>query len=251
MLSAHLFFNGTAYGPDGDRVLREVVEPFVARCRVERWIERHFFTRSDESTGGCVRAHFAGEAAVLEESVWPWLVEHARGSGVMHVERGVYAPRAGVGRGEAARDTAERLFEASSDAAYALLRSIGPERSSRIGKAVPPAVILIHSFAPARAQGGAFAEAVARSLPMAGDEEVSDTLMAYVDEVWSRSDAGESLSDTLDAYAAALRAAQLMEGEPEHDLHVHFHLMNDRLGLTPAEERIVMEAIARGLAADR
>lgn len=76
-LSEYLFFTGHIYAGDCDRVVLEVMEPFVRRCQAEGWIDGWFFIRYSER-GFHVRLRLHGDPDVLENTVRPALREHVR-----------------------------------------------------------------------------------------------------------------------------------------------------------------------------
>lgn len=244
-LSVYLFFDGWIYAPDCDRIVMDVAETFVRRCRAEGWIDQHFFIRYSEF-GPHVRLRFYGDPRTLGGEVWPALVEHVRAHSpaaeidarpaepgvvrrpegravqVTHVARVEYEPETERYGGPDALLVSERAFEISSDAAYALIGKMGAERSSRLGKGLLGMVVLVHLFARDREQAAQFMQmystnylrAMAReegsreALLDAFDQGFStqaETLMEYVDAIWEAMDDGDSLSDTLDAYVAGMR----------------------------------------------
>jgi thiopeptide-type bacteriocin biosynthesis protein len=244
-LSVYLFFNGWIYTPDCDRVVVDVVEPFVRRCQAQGWIHQHFFIRYSEF-GPHVRLRLLADPEVLGRDVWPALVEHVRAHSpavevdarpelsqvpqrdegepvqVTHLSRVAYEPETDRYGGPDALLVSERAFQVSSDTAYALIAKMGTERSSRLGKGLLSMVILIHIFAEDRERASAFTQmystnylrSVAReddgrdALLTAFDQGFSsqaETLMEYVDAIWEAMDDGDSLSDTLDLYADGMR----------------------------------------------
>ncbi|WP_420129467.1 thiopeptide-type bacteriocin biosynthesis protein [Longimicrobium sp.] len=306
-LSVYLFFDGWIYTPDCDRVVLDVAEPFVRRCQEQGWILQHFFIRYSEF-GPHVRLRLLGMPDVLSAQVWPALVEHVRAHNpevqidarpetqvvptraegqpvsVTHVARVEYEPETDRYGGPDALLVSERAFEVSSDAAYALIAKMGPERSSRLGKGLLGMVILIHLFADGRERGSAFTQmystnylrSVAReedgreALLEAFDQGFSgqaETLMEYVDAIWEAMDDGDSLSDTLDAYAAGMRVVReelralfeqgqvLAMGQPASEwvrawqllLPSYLHMMNNRLGITIQEESYLGYLVTRAL----
>ena len=244
-LSVYLFFNGWIYDPACDRVVVDVVEPFVRRCQREGWIDQHFFIRYSEF-GPHVRLRLYGAPDVLGGEVWPALVEHLRAQNpdvvvderpenpappqraegepvrVTHAARVAYEPETERYGGPDALLVSERQFEVSSDAAFALTAKMTEERSSRLGKGLLSMVVLVHVFCGERERGAAFSQMYStnylRSLVREdggrdawldafdqGFSQQSETLMEYVDAVWEAMDDGDPLSETLDAYAEGLR----------------------------------------------
>lgn len=308
-LSAHLFFDGWMYEAECDRLLREVVEPFVRRAEREGWTDGHFFIRYSEH-GPHLRLRLHGEPEVLEQTVWPALVDHVRAHSpaaavgalpeapsfqrpepgtavpVTHLARVAYAPETERYGGPDALLVAERHFRDSSDTVLQLLAAMGGERSSRLGKGLLAMVVLVHTFLADRARAAAFAEMYStnylRSVAREdegreaflgafgqGYAQQAETLGAYVDEVWERLDAGDPLSGTLDAWAAALRetrralAALAEAGRVEAGgaagasweravgaiVPSYVHMTNNRLGITLQEESYLGYLIHRALAA--
>jgi thiopeptide-type bacteriocin biosynthesis protein len=307
-LSVYLFFEGWIYSAECDRLALDVVEPFVARARSEGWIDGHFFIRYSEH-GPHLRLRLHGDPGVLAETVWPALVQHVRERDpevavdripespvyrrdqegpaavpVTHLVRVAYEPEVERYGGPDALPVAERLFEDSSHAAFALMANMGSQRSARLGKGLLAMVVLLHSYVRDRAHGAAFAHTYSSSYLRSvaredegreawigafdqGYEHQAETLGEYVDEVWSRMDEGEPLSEALDAWAAALRQrraeleALFEEGRvrvasqeaPDWDRVVmgiassYVHMMNNRLGITIQEESYLGYLIHRTL----
>jgi len=306
-LSIYLFFNGWIYAPECDRVVVDVVEPFVRRCRQEGWVDQHFFIRYSEF-GPHVRLRLYGAPEVLDGVAWPALVEHLRAHNpavaiderpespavpkreedepvlVTHAIRVAYDPETERYGGPDALLVSERVFEVSSDVAYALTAKMTPERSSRLGKGLLSMVVLVHVFCGDRERGAALAQMYStnylRSLVREdggrdawldafdqGFNQQSETLMEYVDAVWEAMDDGDSLSDTLDAYAEGMRrfASELRALMDEGRVQVggestgewmrvshgiapsYIHMMNNRLGITLQEESYLGYLITRAL----
>ncbi|HYR06304.1 MAG TPA: thiopeptide-type bacteriocin biosynthesis protein [Longimicrobium sp.] len=306
-LSVYLFFDGWIYTPDCDRVVLDVAEPFVRRCQAEGWIHQHFFIRYSEfgphvrlrllgmpdvlagevwpALVEHLRAHNPGvQIDARPENPGVPKREEGEPVRVTHVARVEYEPETDRYGGPDALLVSERAFEVSSDAAYALIAKMGTERSSRLGKGLLGTVILIHLFANSREHGSAFTQmystnylrAVAReedgreTLLDAFDQGFSnqaETLMEYVDAIWEAMDDGDSLSDTLDAYAAGMRGIReelralfeqgrvLAMGQPAAEwvrawqtlLPSYLHMMNNRLGITIQEESYLGYLVTRAL----
>lgn len=180
-LGAHLFFRGGIYTPECDRVVLDVVEPFVRRCQREGWTDGWFFIRYSEF-GPHVRLRLHGARDTLDGTVWPALEAHLRaaapalvvglpdaapewrpqteshGDGqVTHLARVEYEPETDRYGGPHGVPLAERCFQVSSEATLALLARIPAERSSRLGKALLAMVVMVHVFRSARGDGGEFA----------------------------------------------------------------------------------------------
>lgn len=306
-LSVYLFFNGWIYDPACDRVVLDVVRPFVRRCQEEGWIDQHFFIRYSEF-GPHVRLRLRGAPDALDGRVWPALVAHLRaldpGVGtdarpesaavpqraedeavrVTHVARVPYEPETERYGGEDALPVAERAFQASSEAAFALTEKMTAERSSRLGKGLLSMVVLVHAFCGDREQGAAFMQMYSTNYLRSvvredggrgawldafdqGFSSQSDTLLEYVDAVWEAMDDGDELSETLDAYADSLRQTRdelraLLQAERVrvaaqpadawtrvvHGIASSYvHMMNNRLGITIQEESYLGYLVTRAL----
>jgi thiopeptide-type bacteriocin biosynthesis protein len=306
-LSVYLFIDGWIYDEECDRMVVEVLEPFVRRCKSEGWIEAHFFIRYTEH-GPHLRLRLHGAPETLGSEVWPALVAglRARDPGVAidarpaspevpqrperqparvtHAARVAYEPETERYGGPDALPVAERVFQVSSDAAYALLSRLGPERSSRLGKGLLAMVVLVHVFHESREAAAAFARMYSTNYlrALAAQEEhrgtfldafgqgytqQSETLREYVDAVWEAMDEGDELSETLDAYAAGLRTHRdelrrlfqagrvQVGGQPAQSWErvvngicpSYVHMMNNRLGITLQEESYLGYLIDRAL----
>ncbi|HET7231557.1 MAG TPA: thiopeptide-type bacteriocin biosynthesis protein [Longimicrobium sp.] len=313
-LAVHLFFNHPGiYTGECDGVVMELALPFVRRCQEEGWIDGHFFIRYSEH-GPHVRLRLHGRTDVLEGTVWPALQEHVRAAypnvsfekpdtpqygmpaevpegtplEVTHAARIEYEPETDRYGGEQGVRVAERFFEVSSEAAYALLlRTSRTERSSRLGKGLLTMVQLVHVFTGGDREMGVrwaqqynlgYLRGVAREEEQrdawlgafdSGYSSQSETLGAYVEEVWSRMGEGEPLSDALDLYSEGLlevrghlkdvfdagtlgRAEEPFTEWSSAVMGVcssYLHMMNNRLGITIQEESYLAYLITRTLQA--
>jgi thiopeptide-type bacteriocin biosynthesis protein len=181
---------------------------------------------------------------------------------------------------------AERMFEVSSEACCSLLQKTSrTERSSRLGKGLLTMVELFHVFSNGdRAAAARWANQynIGYLRGVARDEEArgawlgafdsgygsqADTLGEYVEEVWSRMDEGESLSDALDLYRDGLLevrghfrelfdAGKLIgpmgtytawETAVGGICSSYLHMTNNRLGITIQEESYLAYLIMRTL----
>lgn len=313
-LAVHLFFNHPGiYSAECDHVVMQVAEPFVRRFQAEGWGDGHFFIRYSEH-GPHVRLRLHGRADVLDATVWPALQAHVR---TLYPEVSfekpalpAVGPYPEVPEGEPLRVThaalieyepeteryggpegvrlAERFFEISSEAAYALLRRTGAERSSRLGKGLLTMVELVHVFTRGSREQAVrwtnqyntgYLRGVARDEEGrqawlgafdSGYDAQAETLGAYVEEVWSRMDEGEELSEALDLYRDGLlevrghfdelfearKLGRAPEPYTEWELAVtsicssYLHMMNNRLGITIQEESYLAYLIMRTLRHD-
>ncbi|HEX8905515.1 MAG TPA: thiopeptide-type bacteriocin biosynthesis protein [Longimicrobiaceae bacterium] len=318
-LAVHLFFNHPGiYTTECDRVIKEVAEPFVRRFQREGWGDRHFFIRYSEH-GPHVRLRLHGRGDVLEGTVLPALREHVRALypdvsfekpdvpaysppspsesaepaegeplRLTHAAEIEYEPETERYGGVEGVRLAERFFEISSEAAYALLHRMGSERSSRLGKGLLTVVELVHVFCRGdrqqavrwmRQYNSGYLRGVARDEEGrqawigafdSGYDAQAETLGAYVEEVWSRMDEGEELSEALDLYRDGLlevrghfeelfearRLGRTPEPFTQWEMAVtsicssYLHMMNNRLGITIQEESYLAYLVMRTLERD-
>ncbi|HEV7590230.1 MAG TPA: thiopeptide-type bacteriocin biosynthesis protein [Longimicrobium sp.] len=197
-----------------------------------------------------------------------------------------YEPETDRYGGPEAIRVAERFFEVSSEAACSLLQKTSrTERSSRLGKGLLTMVEMMHVFSGGdRAAASRWANQynIGYLRGVARDEEArgawlgafdsgygsqADTLGEYVEEVWSRMDEGEPLSDALDLYRDGLlevrghfrdlfdtgRLGAPLEPYTAWEPAVggicssYLHMMNNRLGITIQEESYLAYLIVRTL----
>ena len=211
--------------------------------------------------------------------------EQAEPGKVTHVALIPYEPETERYGGPDGVLLAERYFEVSSEATYALLKTMGTERSSRLGKGLLSMVVLVHSFATGREHATDFAQqyGVNYLRGLVRDEEArnawlgafdsgygqqAETLTMYVEEVWSRLDEGDSLSDALDAWHEGLKpivaefrglfegGRLLARGDRPFDnweqavmaiVSSYTHMHNNRLGISIQEEAYLAYLIMRAM----
>ena len=257
-LSAHLFLGADIYGAAADAVARDVVAPVVARGRAEGWMLGYFFIRYGElgphlrlrlrvrlgeapAVAELLRAHVRAIAPaadlppfevaeaprdnVAAVRTWPDtpLVDDPRVAALWWIP---YVPEVDRYGGPAAIGVAERVFEASSDAALALLDGLGAQsRAGRLGRALLAMLVTAHACFDGRAAVAAFARrygtgylraaaggAADRVAPWErafaqGFTRQAGTLAAHVEAAWACLHDGGSLPG-LDAFAAALSDAR-------------------------------------------
>lgn len=168
-LSAHLFFGGEPEHSRqmGDRVLLELVEPFVRQCQREGWLQQYFFIRYNE-LGSHIRLRLQGEAEVLARKVRPALEADARlheapredpvslvfpsaHELLTHARWLPYQPELQRYGGPEGTRVAETFFFHSSEAALALLQPRGAMDSSvRSARALLAMTVLLHALTEER-----------------------------------------------------------------------------------------------------
>jgi thiopeptide-type bacteriocin biosynthesis protein len=237
-LSVHLHFDGSVYSAECDRVVKDVVQPFVRRCAANEWIDRYFFIRYSQD-GAHVRLRLHGDAKVLHHAVISHLrafVYEADGSSAAHSQSrthsstGIsdirwipYEPEWNRYGGRCGVAVAERLFHISSETCVDMLERLEPgDSQSKFGQALLSMVVLISVFTSHRSTATAFCERYCNNYlrglaPLEGQKAAllgvfdtgfakqSESLACYVEEAWARLEAGQFLSDTLDRYRLGLR----------------------------------------------
>jgi|GEM_PF-1215934 len=222
-LSAHLFIRGNVYGPPGDRLILEVVDPFVRECLERRTIGGFFFIRYGE-LGPHVRLRMRGDPDVLAREVAPALEARLRDDalgGLLAPPREEpaavtlpssapalrwipYEPEVERYGGAEGIVLAEALFRASSEACIELMRGAPlADRSVRLGRALPALVILLAPFASDPAQAAELAR-------LHRDSFVGDAAVGGGRGYRERFDAGmaaqeEVVRDRVEAFWTAVR----------------------------------------------
>jgi thiopeptide-type bacteriocin biosynthesis protein len=290
--SVHLFGRPALYGSDGDAVLLRDVRPLVRTCARAGAIDGFFFVRYGE--GGPhirlrMRLRAARHRATVERLVQDRL--HAsdrsprRGATpggasrrVVRFEWTPYVPELDRYGGPAGVAIAERVFHASSVAAFAMLRAVAEEdRTRRLGLALLNGLVVLHVFmenhtalsafaathamqyaqlgAPGqgltnqfRATFDANAEArrrdVARILAAAADSALPPAVRRFQAE----------LRDCRDSLRRAWYSRKLSCGESPlrawsdcvgRIVPSYLHMMNNRLGIVMREEAYLAYVISR------
>lgn len=279
-LTAYLFFEGGVYSEAADRVILEVVAPLARACRSEavRW----FFLRYDEE-GSHVRLRFFAPEPVLEETIWPRVVEAAAASErVVRVARERYEPEVDRYGGTWGLALAEDLFQRQSETALTLLGKIPPgARPQRLGKALLAMLVLLFLYRGerraaaglARRYGTGYLKAWApdaeqqqgwlQTFQEAFDRQ-ADRLSGYVETAWEALESGGELTPDLDVYRrdmeeVARRLRELfdqghlrLDGRAPADwdecvrflVPSYIHMMNNRLGVSIREESYLSVLIA-------
>jgi len=264
-LSAYLFFNAPLFTAACDRVLLDFVAPFVAQCRQRRWIASYFFVRYAEN-GPHIRLRLRGSADVLWECVRPALLD-----AVGDADRALitamcfepYVPEFDRYGGTRGLPIAEQSFHASSETAVALLATMDRERrAARLGKGTALLVTLLHAFATDRSHAARLADAYGQQflrsvVPEDGSAaarqvfgDAYDRQAARVDEqvtsVWDALESGEEIPEPLHTYALAMREARA-GALFESIVYSYAHMMNNRLGVSVAEESYLAYLVHRAL----
>jgi thiopeptide-type bacteriocin biosynthesis protein len=281
-LSAHIFFNGELYGKDCDRVILDLVAPFVQVCHEHQWITRYFFIRYGEN-GPHVRLRLYGRRDILECKAKPLF--SAKIAAPLRVLWIPYEPEMERYGGSDGVTLAELFFHYSSDISIFLLgKIISEERSSRLGKALLSMSVLLYVFLEDRTKAAKFArnygmnylKTLLRDEALqsrwveafgAGYTRQAEILAIYINETWERLQASETLSEVLDRYRRNVHEIKwrfktlwadrrLMIGSVvlenwEHCVSAivssYMHMMNNRLGVTLQEESYLAYLLAQTL----
>lgn len=276
-LSAHLDFGGKPsdiYTTRCDQILFGLVQPFLIYCQEQAWIERYFFIRYADPESH-VRLRLFGDAKVLHAEVAPALLQVAngRGLGVRWVPYEQEIDRYG---GVPAIELAERFFELSSDIAFELLpKIIRGKPSLRSGQALLLMTTLIHIFCEEVQPFAAYyGQSYLQTLTSAAEQahwharfddayqQQAQRLGAYVTTTVARLATGEALTETLDHYRDGLiplrdqlRVLYQNGALPYATwretvwsiVPSYLHMMNNRLGVSIAEESYLAFLIAKTL----
>jgi thiopeptide-type bacteriocin biosynthesis protein len=187
---------------------------------------------------------------------------------------------------------AERFFHHSSLASFDFIReSDGKGHSARLGKGLLAMVVKVYVFVDGDRTDGArfmnqyrtgYLNAISggqdkwksnyRKAFDAGFDRQAETLKTYVDAVWSRMDAGESLSDTLDPFHRDMLTVRdafrdlFEQGVIEKNGSVlddnwlnavrrivpsYVHMTNNRLGVPIPEESYLAHCVGHALDPDQ
>lgn len=284
-LSAHLHFSSlTIYGADADEVITRVVVPLTRAVRERYGAVRFFFIRYADN-GPHIRIRFREPRAKLSSearSVITTLIQTC--SPTVRIVWVDYDAEVGRYGGPHALDIAERVFEASSIAAFAFLDSKLTLRS-RLGRALLAMLATVHVFLPTSASAGAFAARYSESFQpslvawrgsasgdlrevfRAGLAPQETRLLTSIREAWDELATNDSVLEPIGAYVASLQKACndlrrcfnagqiVISGRPARAwndcvnwlLPSYVHMMNNRLGVSIAHEAYLAFIVQTGL----
>jgi thiopeptide-type bacteriocin biosynthesis protein len=294
-MSAHLYHaTPHIYEEQTDRLALDLLAPFVAMGRERSWIQRYFFIRYSDPAPHLrlrllVDQHHATVVAQALESQSKVYAPHVMiGHGPAELTpqpRGTedgrllalrwtpYEPEFSRYGGETAIEVAHHLFEATSDAALALLaRLSGKPRAARLGVALTLMVSALHAFLENRAEASFFIVRYAeqylttvsktteradafRAAFRAGFSEQASRMAPRVTELWNGLDADADISP-LNAMLRAFRLQRehlqglCLHGMVRYNnrpittwrdcvsylLPSYLHMTNNRLGVSIPEE---------------
>lgn len=241
-MSAHLFFPGPIYGGWADRIVLEVVQPFIREAQRQTLVRRWFFIRYSEH-GPHLRLRCLAAHRTIEAELRPMLESFLRSRDVGIVEGIPLSPHerlfpspaeqasvslrryawvpyvAEVNRygGPEALCVAEEMFEHSSEFVATVLRQIGVDSHRRLACALVAMVAFLHAFFEVRQDLADFARDYSagylRSVAGAGQTELAsefdaalsrqaDGLSRLLNDVWERLADGDPLTDELDEFHA-------------------------------------------------
>ncbi len=232
-LSAHIYFNGNIYEPGCDKVILDIVAPFISICKKQDLFEKYFFIRYSEF-GSHVRLRFYSKQTYLD-IIKQMLDKNISGYSdqdilvlPLNLDQHIisnsplfwtsYEPELNRYGGTEAIRIAEEFFYYSSETAVKLIKKIPDgEYSSRLGKGLLSMVILLYTFIKDRNRAMDFIENYGNNYlkVLAGNEEIkksyteafnngfdiqSQTLIGYTNIIWQSLQDKNSLSEDLDEY---------------------------------------------------
>lgn len=236
-ISAHIYFKGNIYESDCDKIILEVVEPFICKTKEQKLFEKYFFIRYVEF-GSHIRLRFFGERRIITENIKPLFEnfisnfkdqtlftlpsnyqEKSYDSPLIWVS---YEPELERYGGADAINIAEDFFYYSSETAIKLIKKIPyGEYSFRYGKGLLTTSIFLFCFFKNREKAIAFIKnystnylkalvrnqelvtVLTKAFNYAFDNQ-SQTLIEYVNSIWECLENGETISEDLDEYYKCL-----------------------------------------------
>ncbi len=171
-LSAYLYFKGNIYGQECDKILVQILKPFIKMCGESEYFEKYFFIRYGE-WGSHVRLRFLGDEESMElnikASLEKYIAEYQdqeifafpqipKKQGFMKPLIWVpYEPELERYGGKYAMSTAEDFFFSSSVTALEILcRQNNLDHSNRLAKGLISMLILLFVFINDRNSAGIF-----------------------------------------------------------------------------------------------
>lgn len=231
-LSAHIYFKGNIYGPECDRVILDIITPFITQCKEQKLFEKYFFIRYSEF-GSHVRLRFYGKQNHLD-SIKTNLGKKITGYNNQDILTLPQSPDQQISNsplawlpyepeierygGIDAIKIAEEFFYYSSETAIKLIKKIpGGEYSSRLGKGLLSMVVLLFVFANDREKAIDFIQSYGNDYlkAFAGNEEIkthfteafdsdfnnqSHALIEYTNALWLSLKNENNLSEVLGKY---------------------------------------------------
>lgn len=167
-ISAYIFHQGYLYSYESDRVIMEIVKPFIEMCYENSWIKNYFFIRYSEG-GTHIRLRFYGEESILENTVKKELEIFLKKNFPKELEVDSpdyellkwvdYEPEIERYGGAHAIKIAEEYFNYSSIFCIELLEGvIDGNNSQRLGKGLIATNLIIYTFTESREIGYKLAE---------------------------------------------------------------------------------------------
>lgn len=250
-LSAHLYFRGSIYGAECDRLLTQSVFPLIARLQTFDPRMRAFFVRYVD-VAPHVRLRVCAPGQDWRESVSTLLLDHFRhehpgvavgatvgpvrlaGVGVVSEVRWIpYEPEWARYGGAEGIEVAEELFVGSTICVSEMLsRSVPEARADRRGQALLATLVMLHIFSSDSEVAAEFAEGYAANYLQSLFDNADNaslalsfrrafelqgaTIVGFIQEAWSRLANAESLTPALDRYVdvahiAVKRARRISE----------------------------------------
>jgi thiopeptide-type bacteriocin biosynthesis protein len=218
-LSVYIYFKGDIYDHECDKILIEVLKPFIDKSKKEKLINKYFFIRYSE-LGNHVRLRFSGIEKTLNDTVVPMFenyISEYKDQGLFNLPMAQentdsfnksilwipYIPEYERYGGEYAISLAEDFFYCSSIVALNILSQLNNiDRSNRLAQGLVSILILLFIFIKEKNAALEFIKrysdnylsSIAKSeehltewnnLFQNGFEKQADALTNIIDRIWS------------------------------------------------------------------
>jgi thiopeptide-type bacteriocin biosynthesis protein len=290
-VSVYIPLKRSVHGAEGDATVHDVIAPTVRECEEQGLVKCAFFVRYFDTIPHLrlrlLPKKARDESTIVRVIQERWAVTH---KSPIHspdeLLRWVpYEPELGRYGGSEGVESAERLFYASSKAAFGILTpDIGRVRSARLGRATLTMLVAFHVFWRHRQRASEFARmygngyaalttslgptsSTTRSASKATQAPVAEDTFLTLRRIWSLLNRHSSLSPALNEYRKGLvryrkeiqqtiRNGRLCaNGKPitcwEQAAATTgasvIHMMNNRLGVTIGEESYLALVLASAL----
>ena len=232
-ISVYVYFQGDIYEPECDKVILNILEPFINLCRKQNLFEKYFFIRYSEY-GNHIRLRFFGNQNILNEKIKPSFEKYIyenENKNIFTLPKDIpvntspccllwrpYEPELERYGGIKAIQIAEEFFYYSSNTAIKLLKKIpGSEQSSRLGKGLLSMIVLLFVFVKNRDEAIILIQNYGENYlkATAGNEKVriyfskvfdngfdnqSSALVDYTNMIWDCLEENGSLPEELEEY---------------------------------------------------
>lgn len=249
-LSAYVFHSGYLYSYESDRIILEIIQPFIKQCLEKSWIEKYFFIRYSEG-GTHIRIRFYGEESILESKVKNEFESFVKrnfpddlklDSPDYEMLKWIdYEPEIDRYGGEYAIEVAEEFFFYSSEFCISLLSEIeNGDNSQRLGKGLIATNLIIYAFTQNLLLGHQMADryhngylfTIAKKdevknnlleLFQNGYNKQSDNLIEFINTMWEVLENGIEMPKSFETFYKNL----LIISEKLKELDIQKKLIND------------------------